>query len=62
MGSTAAKIMRVFGDFKPHSTRDVIRLTGLDSGVVRKCIDRLWRNGRILRTRESILEHKGLFR
>jgi hypothetical protein len=48
------RILRSLSDGKPHSHRDIVKLTGLKDGQISACLRRCWHKGSILRSEHPI--------
>ncbi len=59
---TRNEIAKVLSDLKPRSVREIAEEAGLTPKVVGAALDRMWRAGLVLRTRQPIRERTKIFR
>jgi hypothetical protein len=59
---TLDKIMRLFKDGRPRSSREVAMATGLSMGAVWGALNDYWRKGLLLRTEKPIYEASAVFK
>ena len=61
-GQTQSNILRILGNGKPLSRRELVEASGLSSKAIGSALRRLWRSGAILRTENVLKERSRVFK